>query len=656
MSSHKKKQKQQSQRIPSYFDGFVSDEVHRRLEHVVAPHVESFNYFLEVGMDDAINAIDPMEMEIPDENLNIRMQYSSIEVGYPTRKDITTDNNTLTPREARESGITYAAKLVCNVEVKLNQWEESESTTINLGELPIMVMSDHCHLRGKSSQELVTLKEEANEVGGYFIMNGIERVIRLLQVPRRNYATAIERSSYKNRGLSYSDKGIAMRCVRPDQSSVTITLHYLNNGGATLKFVLRKQEFLLPVVMIAKALVNMSDKELFDRIVQGDINNTFLTTRLEVLLRDFKNYDLYTKTQCLSYLGSLFRGYLPITDAMSDEDAGLMLIKKYIFIHTENFADKLECLLHMIRKLFAFAEGKCVADNADALMNHELLLPGHLLTMYLKEKLEELLLSIKQNVLRDYRMNKAKCLSEIQNIKYFTKNFDRFGSSMGGKIGTFLSTGNIISSTGLDLMQVSGYTIVAERLNIFRYMSHFQSIHRGQFFTTMKTTAVRKLLPESWGYLCPVHTPDGSPCGLLNHIAKDVVVVSYPTHVRLPPTCDADKTITVPPQWNLALINSKSHMVRLLSALGALPSGIGSGDGQLVLSESYMPILFNGILVGGIKHCDAFELVTKLRYLKARSSDASDEKTRVDPTIEIAYFPHNEMHKLAYPGKYRHVA
>jgi DNA-directed RNA polymerase I subunit RPA2 len=34
----------------------------------------------------------------------------------------------------------------------------------------------------------------------------------------------------------------------------------------------------------------------------------------------------------------------------------------------------------------------------------------------------------------------------------------------------------------------------------------------------MKTTTVRKLLPESWGFMCPVHTPDGSPCGLLNHI------------------------------------------------------------------------------------------------------------------------------------------
>lgn len=71
-----------------------------------------------------------------------------------------------------------------------------------------------------------------------------------------------------SRGAYYSDKGVSMRCVRSDQSSVTVTLHFLTNGGATLRFVLRKQEFLLPVILVAKALVNISDKELFDRIVR----------------------------------------------------------------------------------------------------------------------------------------------------------------------------------------------------------------------------------------------------------------------------------------------------------------------------------------------------------------------------------------------------
>jgi DNA-directed RNA polymerase I subunit RPA2 len=75
-------------------------------------------------------------------------------------------------------------------------------------------------------------------------------------------------------------------------------------------------------------------------------------------------------------------------------------------------------------------------------------------------------------------------------------NFD-----IGAKMANFLATGNLVSPTGLDLQQASGFTIVAEKLNWLRYISHFRSIHRGAFFAELKTTTVRKLLPEAWGVL-----------------------------------------------------------------------------------------------------------------------------------------------------------
>jgi len=59
------------------------------------------------------------------------------------------------------------------------------------------------------------------------------------------------------------------------------------------------------------------------------------------------------------------------------------------------------------------------------------------------------------------------------SVKYYQKLLDRYGSSLGNRIGTFLSTGNIVSSTGCDLMQVSGYTIIGEKLNMFHFMAHF---------------------------------------------------------------------------------------------------------------------------------------------------------------------------------------
>lgn len=52
----------------------------------------------------------------------------------------------------------------------------------SFGDLPLMVGSSRCRLAGKTPAELVAMKEEATECGGYFIVNGIERIIRLLQV------------------------------------------------------------------------------------------------------------------------------------------------------------------------------------------------------------------------------------------------------------------------------------------------------------------------------------------------------------------------------------------------------------------------------------------------------------------------------------------
>ncbi|CAN0389620.1 unnamed protein product, partial [Discosporangium mesarthrocarpum] len=61
---------------------------------------------------------------------------------------------------------------------------------------------------------------------------------------------------------------------------------------------------------------------------------------------------------------------------------------RHILVHLSRHADKQECLLLMLCKLLAFVQGKCREDRADALANHELLLPGHLFGMIVKERME----------------------------------------------------------------------------------------------------------------------------------------------------------------------------------------------------------------------------------------------------------------------------
>jgi len=101
----------------------------------------------------------------------------------------------------------------------------------------------------------------------------------------RNMALAIKRPAYRNRGTFFTEYAIfslcslsirpsryavLMRCARSDQSTCTITLHYLSNGAMRLRVSIRKQEFMIPLVIILKALQSqMSDRELYTRVASN---------------------------------------------------------------------------------------------------------------------------------------------------------------------------------------------------------------------------------------------------------------------------------------------------------------------------------------------------------------------------------------------------
>jgi DNA-directed RNA polymerase I subunit RPA2 len=120
---------------------------------------------------------------------------------------------------------------------------------------------------------------------------------------------------------------------------------------------------------------------------------------------------------------------------------------------------------------------RILEDNPDSPMNQEILLPGPLFLSILKEKLYDYLGGIRGLVLRDLRRAPDKV--QFDNAAYLTDCLKRNPVDVTRKMEYFLATGNLQSDTGLDLMQISGYTIVGERLNYMRFLAHFRSIHRG---------------------------------------------------------------------------------------------------------------------------------------------------------------------------------
>jgi DNA-directed RNA polymerase I subunit RPA2 len=114
-----------------------------------------------------------------------------------------------------------------------------------------------------------------------------------------------------------------------------------------LRFSWRKQEYVVPIMLILKGLINSSDKEIFEGVMMQDYENTFLTDRVELLLRSFKTYALKTQDQCLEYLGDKFRVVLAQPEDWTDKEIGTWLINKMVLVHLYDPRDKFRMLVYV---------------------------------------------------------------------------------------------------------------------------------------------------------------------------------------------------------------------------------------------------------------------------------------------------------------------
>jgi DNA-directed RNA polymerase I subunit RPA2 len=611
------------------------------LQDAIAPHVDSFNAIWEergllyhalqeIGVKSCLDGNpNPTELDsIPKRNkLSLRLREVTLK-----KPEIAPSNKTVSdpkmrrvlPSECRERHSTYKGQLTAKLQFKFNNGDWREVTRI-LGNVPIMLKSAKCHLQNASPAELIQAKEETDELGGYFIVNGNEKLIRMLINNKRNFPIAIERTSFQKRGPTYTKYGIQIRSVRPDETSQTNVLHYLSDGNAIFRFSWRKNEYLIPLLTVAKALVETNDREIFEAIVgaagsKGIDEKQFIMDRVELLLRTHKKLNIHNKTKARSLLGEKFRPVMNVSEDLTDEEVGTEFLRKVVLPHLgchnvtdSQDMDKFRLLMFMVRKLYAFVEGECSSENPDASSCHEVLLGGFLYGMILKENLEEILNSVRRETTMMLRMSgyqKRFTDGDFEN-EWLARVLKRVPCDVGQKLDYFMSTGNLVSPTGLDLQQVSGYTVVAEKINFHRFISHFRMVHRGSFFAQMKTTTVRKLLPEGWGFLCPVHTPDGSPCGLLNHLAHKCKI--------------ATKGLDV------------SKIPALVAELGLLPSA-------LPLLKDSVCVQLDGRVLGFCSPEQARRIHDTLRYWKVEGSHG------VPKELEIGYIPNQNGGQ--YPGIY----
>lgn len=160
-----------------------------KVKGLVKQHIDSFNYLLEVELKQVVKT---NRTVLSDVDPKFYLHFTDICVGKPTRIDENiTDHSrydwssTVTPNECRLRDSTYAAPIL----VDIAYWRgvrEVRRKKVLIGRMPMMLRSSNCVLNGKSEMEMAGLHECPLDPGGYFIVNGTEKVILVQEQMSKN--------------------------------------------------------------------------------------------------------------------------------------------------------------------------------------------------------------------------------------------------------------------------------------------------------------------------------------------------------------------------------------------------------------------------------------------------------------------------------------
>eukprot|EP00746_Dinoflagellata_sp_MGD_P158454 gnl/MRDRNA2_/MRDRNA2_86477_c0_seq1.p1 gnl/MRDRNA2_/MRDRNA2_86477_c0~~gnl/MRDRNA2_/MRDRNA2_86477_c0_seq1.p1 ORF type:complete len:1158 (-),score=-4.77 gnl/MRDRNA2_/MRDRNA2_86477_c0_seq1:55-3315(-) len=418
---------------------------------------------------------------------------------------------------------------------KINGDESFVLTRINAS-LPIMVGSKACWLSGKNKSQLISLGEDENESGGYFISNGVEKFIRLFITTRRNYVVALRRKGNLRRGKMYTDAMSLVRCVRADTVSQTVRAYYLIDGTILISSAFDRVDHSFRADIIMRSFLDTNEEELLKYILnfmpkvdktnlhETENPRSFVAATIDLMLKRSSNHGLDTRIKCLEYIGRRFRSFFTGAELKKDADYGLKFLQNYIFIQLVDGSEKFNLLTLMVIKVLRILFFRLPGDNLDALSLHEIQRPGELFCKFLRGNLLDSLCTVMEQIVPAEQVIGRETSSKILN--FLKLSFAKV-PPLGKKIEYLLATGNLSNKPNADLQQNSGYTVAAERFNFYRFISHFRSFHKGSKFTDVRETSIRRVFPDMWGFVCPVDTPDGIPCGLLNHLTPNARVVEY---------------------------------------------------------------------------------------------------------------------------------
>jgi len=445
--------------------------------------IDSFNDFIDNRLQKIVDEIGEIKPEVPEIG-ELTIKFGKVSVGKPCVKEAEGAVRDVIPIEARIRDLSYTAPVYIEATPIVNKVEQ-EPVNVLLAELPIMVKSKICPLSKMSREELEKSGEDPDDSGGYFIINGTERVLVLIEEIAQN-RMILEKQNIGNYTelirINSERNGFVQRHVIERKNDGTIYISFAN---------IRR----LPIVVLLKLLSLEKDKEIVENLKDEKIINDFYVNLYET--------DVQTEKEALEYVGK----HLKIVQKEYRKERVEQIINKYLLPHlgqdSKNRIEKSNYLLKAIRKIIEFALGLIPEDDLDHYGNKRIKLSGDLLELLFRSILVGrwgLIARIKYNY---QKMAKRGKLPPVQTIVEANVVTNQLASAM---------------ATGAWIGGRTGVSQRLERKNYVDSLSHLRLV-LSPLTSTQEHFEARELHPTHWQKFCPSETPEGPTIGLRKHLA-----------------------------------------------------------------------------------------------------------------------------------------
>ncbi|XP_076354382.1 RNA polymerase III subunit RpIII128 isoform X2 [Tachypleus tridentatus] len=530
-----------------------------QVKGLVNQHVDSFNYFITVDIKKILMANSKITS---DADPLFYMKYLNIHIGNPDVEEGFNVTKPTCPHECRLRDMTYSAPITVDIEYTRGQ-QRVVRNNVPIGRMPIMLRSSKCVLTRKSPAELAKLNECPHDPGGYFIVNGIEKVI------------LCQEQLSKNRMIVEEDSkgGIACQVTSSTHERKTRTNIIVKHDHYYLKHNSFSED--IPIAIVFKAMGVESDQEIVQMIGTDDHTLSVFAPSLEECHRA----QVYTQTQALRWMGNKIKqrriwGGGPKKTPI-EEARDLLITTIVAHVPTEQFTFKVKAMYMalMVRRIIEAQTNPKLIDDRDYYGNKRVELAGSLLSLLFEDLFKRFNSELK--MIADKNIPKIKA-AQFDILKHMRQD------QITNGLITAISTGNW--TVKRFKMERVGVTQVLSRLSYISALGMMTRIN-SQFEKTRKVSGPRSLQPSQWGMLCPSDTPEGESCGLVKNLA-------LMTHI----TTDMEEEPLIKLAFNLGVED-----VHLLS-------------GEELSNPNIYMVFLNGGILGVIK--DYQRLVHTFRLLR----------------------------------------